>query len=96
MGTRGVILAFSVALSFPGSTAILIPPPAPNASRWAATGVELVKKLILKTKTSKGLKVFFDIMDQVYKTGRKVADDFKQNMGIVLMTFFQLGIIWRS
>jgi hypothetical protein len=65
------------------------------ASCWAASGVELVKKLILKTKTSKGLKVFVDIIDQVYKTGRKVADDLKQNMRIVLMTFFQLGIIRR-
>ena len=51
------------------------------------TSVELVKQLILKTKTSKGLKVFVDIIDQVYQTGRKVADDFKQNMRIVFDDF---------
>jgi hypothetical protein len=62
-------------------------------SRWAATGVELVKKLTLKAKTSKGSKVFVDIIDQVYKTSRKVADDFKKNMRIVLMTLFQPGMI---
>ena len=51
------------------------------------TGVELVKQLILKTKTSKGLKVFVKIIDQIYKTGRKVADDFKQNMRIIFDNF---------
>lgn len=51
------------------------------------TSVELVKQLILKTKTSKGLKVFVDIMEQVYQTGRKVAEDFKQNMRIAFDDF---------
>jgi hypothetical protein len=51
------------------------------------TSVELVKQLILKTKTSKGLQVFVDIIDHVYQTGRKVADDFKQNMRIVFDDF---------
>jgi len=51
------------------------------------TGVELVKQLILKTKTNQGLKVFVDIIDQVYKTGRKTVDDFKQNMQIVFDDF---------
>lgn len=51
------------------------------------TSVELVKQLIMKTKTSKGLKVFVDIVEQVYHTGRKTADDFKQNMRIVFDDF---------
>jgi hypothetical protein len=45
--------------------------------------VQLVKKLIEKTKTSKGLKVTVQVIDKVYETGRKVADDFKENMQIV-------------
>lgn len=35
-----------------------------------------------KTKTSKGLKVFVNTLNQTFKTGRKVADDFKENMRI--------------
>lgn len=45
--------------------------------------VQLVKKLMEKTKTSKGLKVTVQVIDKVYETGRKVADDFKENMQIV-------------
>jgi hypothetical protein len=48
---------------FPFRQRVSARPPATNASRWAATGVELVKKLLLKTKTCKGLKVFVDIID---------------------------------
>ena len=48
------------------------------------TSVNLVKELIEKTKTSKGLKVFVEIVNTVYQTGRKVAEDFKQNMRIIL------------
>lgn len=44
--------------------------------------VQLVKELMEKTKTSKGLTVTVDIIDKVYKTGRKAADDFKDNMSI--------------
>jgi len=51
------------------------------------TSVELVKQLIMKTKTSKGLKVFVSVIDQVYKTGRKIADDFKQNLRIAFDDF---------
>ena len=51
------------------------------------TSLELVKQLILKTKTRKGLKVFVDIVEQVYQTGRKVAHDFKENMRIVFDDF---------
>ena len=44
--------------------------------------VELVKGLIEKTKTSKGLQVTATIIDKVYQTGRKVAVDFKEKMTI--------------
>lgn len=47
------------------------------------TSVALVKELMEKTKTSKGLQVFVDIIDKVYQTGREVAKDFKENMRIV-------------
>ena len=35
-----------------------------------------------KAKTSAGLKVFTTILNKIFKTGRKVADDFKKNMRI--------------
>ena len=44
--------------------------------------VELVSNLMAKTKTSTGLKVFISTLNQTFKTGRKVADDFKENMRI--------------
>ena len=36
-----------------------------------------------KTHTTKGLHVVVDILDKVYETGRKVAEDFKTRMRIV-------------
>jgi hypothetical protein len=52
--------------------------------------LELVKELMEKTHTQTGLKAFVHItatavlwIDKVYETGRKVADDFKENMRIV-------------
>jgi len=51
------------------------------------TSVNLVKELIEKTKTSKGLKVFVKVIETVYKTGRKAAIDFKQTMRIVFDDF---------
>ena len=47
------------------------------------TSIDVVKHLIQKTQTSRGLKVFVHILDKLYQTGRKVADDFKQLMTIV-------------
>ena len=44
--------------------------------------IELVNDLIAETKTSTGLKVFTSILDKTFKTGRKVAHDFRQNMRI--------------
>jgi len=59
----------------------------PHLSR-ACQGVifeslEQVKDLMSKAKTQKGLKVFVDILDKSYQTGRKVAEDFKKTMAIV-------------
>ena len=51
------------------------------------TSIALVKELMEKTKTSKGLKVFVEIINTVYQTGRKVAEDFKQTMRIVFDNF---------
>nr|WP_251959502.1 hypothetical protein [Nostoc commune] len=45
--------------------------------------VEIVEELIAKTKTKSGLQVFTTILDGVYKTGRKVTEEFKQMMEIV-------------
>lgn len=47
------------------------------------TSVALVKELMAKTHTRQGLRVVVDIIDTVYQTGRKVADDFKATMRIV-------------
>lgn len=47
------------------------------------TSVSLVEELMKKTHTDKGLKVFVVVIETVYQIGRKVADDFKQNMRIV-------------
>lgn len=45
--------------------------------------VELVKQLMEGTRTRQGLAVTVQIIDKTYQTGRKVADEFKQNMPIV-------------
>lgn len=45
--------------------------------------VEMVKDLMAKAKTQTGLKVFTTVLDQVYETGRKVTQDFKETMEIV-------------
>ena len=45
--------------------------------------IELVKELMEKTHTKAGLKAFVHIIDKVYQTGRKVAEEFKETMRIV-------------
>jgi len=45
--------------------------------------VQIVKALVEKTKTSKGLAVTVDVIDKAYETGCKCAKGFKQNMRIV-------------
>ena len=44
---------------------------------------EIVCELMAKTHTQQGLSVTLDVIDHVYETGRKVADDFKETMTIV-------------
>lgn len=44
--------------------------------------VERVNDLMKEAKTSTGLKVFSHILDKPFETGRKYADDFKENMKI--------------
>jgi len=44
--------------------------------------VEIANDLIGRTSTSKGLKVFSSVLDKTFETGRKYADDFKENMKI--------------
>lgn len=46
-------------------------------------GYEFFKELIGKTTTRTGLKVETNIINKLYKTGRKYAKDFKENMRIV-------------
>lgn len=45
--------------------------------------VETVRELMAKTTTRTGLKVYATILDAVYKTGKKVAADFKTTMRII-------------
>lgn len=52
------------------------------------TSIELVKELMEKTQTSTGLKTFVCIVDKVYKTGRKVVENFKENMRIIFDEIF--------
>jgi len=47
------------------------------------TSIDVVKHLMRKTQTRRGLKVFVHILDKLYQTGRQVADDFKRHMAIV-------------
>ena len=49
--------------------------------------IELVKELMSSATTTKGLLVTVKIIDKVYETGRKVADDFKETMCIVFDQF---------
>ena len=45
--------------------------------------VEMVRELMAKTTTQTGLKVFATVLDKLYKTGRKVTQEFKETMEIV-------------
>lgn len=49
--------------------------------------VEVVKELMSRTKTKLGLRVTVNVIDQVYQTGRKVAENFKENMPIIFDDF---------
>jgi hypothetical protein len=52
--------------------------------------VALVKELMEKTRTRTGLNVVVDILDRVYKTGRKVAEHVKKGLNILRDTFLPL------
>jgi transposase len=47
------------------------------------TSIDVVKHLMEKTHTQKGLKVFVHVLDKMYKIGRKATETFKQNMPII-------------
>jgi len=42
--------------------------------------VELVKELMEKTKTSKGLRVTVNVINKIYQTGRKASSEFKDKL----------------
>ena len=50
----------------------------------------LVKELMEKTRTRTGLKVVVDILDRVYATGRKVAEEVKGKWNILRDSFLPL------
>jgi len=56
------------------------------------TTAQQVRHYMAQAKTTTGLKVVANLMDKVYVTGRKVADDFKKTMRI---TFDQLLPKWN-
>jgi hypothetical protein len=45
--------------------------------------LQIVKDVIGKAKTKKGLKVFTAIHDKLYETGKKLQEDFKETMKII-------------
>lgn len=47
------------------------------------TSVELVKELMEKASTKTGLEVQVNILDKVYQTGRRVADNVKEQIQVV-------------
>ena len=49
--------------------------------------IGLVKELMMKTKTTTGLKVKVEIIDKIYQTSRQVDDSFKENMKIIFDDF---------
>ena len=54
-----------------------------NACKGAVfSSIDVVKSLVDKTHTSKGLRVFSKIKEKVYAKARKVSEKFKENMRI--------------
>ena len=47
------------------------------------TSVSLVKQLMQRARTRTGLSVVVDVLDKVYATGRKVADEVKASLNLV-------------
>jgi Rhodopirellula transposase DDE domain len=48
------------------------------------TSVDVVQELMAKAATKTGLEVSVNILNKEYATGRKVAADFKEQMGVIL------------
>jgi hypothetical protein len=44
--------------------------------------IEIVKELMEKTSTKSGLNVLVNIKDKIYQTGRKVTEEFKEDLKI--------------
>jgi len=60
-----------------------MPPHVTRACQVAVfRNIEIVKELMEKTETTKGLKVVVNVFNKIYETGRKVAKDFKETMTI--------------
>jgi Rhodopirellula transposase DDE domain len=51
------------------------------------TSVELVKQLMEKARTRTGLRVVADVLDKVYPTGRRVAEEVKKTLNLVYDDF---------
>ncbi len=51
------------------------------------SSLEIVQELMEKTSTTTGLKTFVSINKNIYHLGRKIADDFKENMRIIFDDF---------
>jgi Rhodopirellula transposase DDE domain len=47
------------------------------------TSVALVKRLMEKAQTRTGLRVVVDVVEKVYQTGRKVADEVKKTLNLI-------------
>ena len=47
------------------------------------TSVDVVQELMAKATTKTGLEVSVNILNKEYATGRKVAADFKEQMGVI-------------
>lgn len=54
--------------------------------------LDLVCQLMAQTKTRQGLAVTVAVIDKLYQTGRKVADDFKETISIV---FDEILPLWN-
>jgi hypothetical protein len=54
------------------------------------TTIELLQRLLQKTKTRTGLRVVVDVVHQVYATGRKVAQAVKDGLNLVRDDFLPL------
>lgn len=52
----------------------------------------MVCELMEKAKTKTGLRVFATSLDQVYETGRKVSQEFKEATQIVFDDYLLLNI----